>query len=224
MPYVLTNGSSYIRYLPNNSATLTPHKNQARIFQSEVRAQNSCECLPNIYRKMGFYVNELYADDGAPCSATEVDQPHESELMLGNEEETKLSAAMFTETDMMDFEHLIEEVSRFEDVIITLMDAKSRIKEILKVADLEILDIEHIAEFSVLNAPKAYKVYKRLHDARKLRRQCKNCLSAIGYLSPLYNDYMEGKYYSKTLAGLTTRQYEPRVLHEFYDEICGPKI
>lgn len=224
MPYVLTNGSSYIRYLPNNSATVTPHKNQARVFQSEVRAQNMCDCLPNIYRKMGFYVNELYADDTKSGPVADAVQTHKSELIFDDDKSIDPPGDVGMEDELLDLEHLIEEVSRFEDVIITLMSSKERIQDIMRTAELEIVDIEHIAEFSVLNAPKAYKVYKRLHDARQLRRKCKNCLIAVGHLGPLYGAQIEAKHYSKVLSGLTTQQYTPRVLRDFYEEICGPKF
>lgn len=218
MPYVITNGSHYIRYLPNNSATTTPHKEQARVFQSEVRAENSCVCLPNVYRKMGFYVTELYTEERSEALETP-----EAPSSQACQEQAAVMTASDLNTELLDFHYLIEEISSFEDLVISLTAAKPQIQEALRIAELEILDIEHIAEFGVLNAPKAYKVYKKLHDARNMRRKCKDCLIAIGHLNTLYGESVAHKQVSKALAGMTTRQYEPRVLVDFYDEICGQK-
>ena len=220
MAYVITNGSSYIRYLPNNSATTTTKKEQARVFQSEVRAQNSCVCLPNVYRKMGFYVTELYQDDQKEIEMAVAETPKMQNPQATSDTEHSMEAYTVSE-DLLDFNHLIEEISRFEDLVISLTAAKPHIFELLKSTELEILDIEHIAEFGVLNAPKAYKVYKKLHDARRLRRKCKDCLTAIGHLNSLYGEPVINKQVSKALAGMTTRKYEPRILSDFYEEICG---
>lgn len=220
MPYVITNGSSYIRYLPNNTATTTTDKQQARIFQSEVRAQNSCVCLPNVYRKMGFYVTELYTEDQKELS-TDVHTTPSAPANQDRAMEIQASAHSGVSEELLDFEFLIGEISRFEDLVISLTVAKPHITELLRSTEMEILDIEHIAEFGVLNAPKAYKVYKKLHDARRLRRKCKDCLTAIGHLNSLYGEPLVNKQVSKTLSGMTTRKYEPRVLTDFYEEICG---
>ncbi len=82
--------------------------------------------------------------------------------------------------------------------------------------DLEIVDIEHAAEFYVLNASQGYKIYKMLHDARNRRREFKNELEEIKYTLGTQIKVDRLNNLEKTLNGIHNRKYSARVNKELF--------
>lgn len=82
--------------------------------------------------------------------------------------------------------------------------------------DLEIVDIEHAAEFYTLNASQGYKLYKILHDARIKRRLYKDELKKIDLSlgTSIRSANMENL--EKSIVGMDHRKYEPRVNKELF--------
>ncbi len=82
--------------------------------------------------------------------------------------------------------------------------------------DLEIVDIEHAAEFYTLNASQGYKLYKMLHDARIKRRLYKDELKKIDLSlgTSIRSANMENL--EKSIVGMDHRKYEPRVNKELF--------
>lgn len=89
------------------------------------------------------------------------------------------------------------------------------IEEMHKI-DLEIVDIEHAAEFYNLNASQGYKLYKLLHDARIKRRGLKDELQKIELAlgTAMKSSNMENL--EKSIAGLNNRKYTPRINKELF--------
>lgn len=82
--------------------------------------------------------------------------------------------------------------------------------------DLEIVDIEHAAEFYTLNASQGYKLYKMLHDTRIQRRSYKDELEKINLSlgTSIRSANMENL--EKSIVGMEHRKYEPRVNKELF--------
>ena len=62
----------------------------------------------------------------------------------------------------------VKEISTFTKQI---EERRLYLMEMIHKTDLEIVDIEHAAEFYNLNASQGYKLYRLLHDARIKRRE-----------------------------------------------------
>lgn len=112
---------------------------------------------------------------------------------------------------------LIDKVIEIESFAKDLQARNLYLQSKLSLVELEIVDIEHAAEFYNLNASQGYKIYKMLHDRQKVRREIKNEMEQIKYIlngsmrSALTNNI------SKSINGLDTRQYTPRVLNELFN-------
>lgn len=89
------------------------------------------------------------------------------------------------------------------------------IEEIHKI-DLEIVDIEHAAEFYNLNASQGYKLYKLLHTARVSRRELKDelCIIDLSLGTSIRSKNMENL--ERSILGLDNRKYEPRINKELF--------
>ena len=70
----------------------------------------------------------------------------------------------------------VKEISTFTKEI---EERRLYLMEMVHNIDLEIVDIEHAAEFYTLNASQGYKLYKMLHDVRIQRRSYKDELEKI---------------------------------------------
>ena len=107
----------------------------------------------------------------------------------------------------------IKEISTFtkeiEDRRLYLMDQ-------LHTIDLEIVDIEHAAEFYILNAAQGYKIYKMLHDAMVKRREYKDELQKINSTLGTSVKSNNMKNLEKSITGLENRKYTPRVNKELF--------
>ena len=107
----------------------------------------------------------------------------------------------------------VKEISTFTKEI---EDRRLCLMEMVHNIDLEIVDIEHAAEFYTLNASQGYKLYKMLHDARIKRRTYKDELQKIDLLlgTSIRSTNMENL--EKSIAGMDHRKYEPRVNRELF--------
>lgn len=111
---------------------------------------------------------------------------------------------------------ILEKVKEIHTFIKELEQRKLYLVDKLHEIEMEIVDIEHAAEFYNLNASQGYKLYKMLHNARIKRREIKDELQIIGYtlassLSSKSMDHLQA-----SIAGLDTRKYTPRVNKELF--------
>lgn len=98
-------------------------------------------------------------------------------------------------------------------------DAKKR-KEELSILHIDVEekkeDLEHKLEFSEkLSACDGYKLAKKLKDVLKERRKIKDELLIIGVILRSNVDF-DGNKIIKSIEGLTTREYRPRILPELF--------
>lgn len=108
----------------------------------------------------------------------------------------------------------VKEISAFSKEI---EERRLYLIEMIHNIDLEIVDIEHAAEFYILNAAQGYKIYKMLHDARTKRRNYKDELKKIDLSlgTSIRSKNMENL--QKSIVGLDNRKYEPRVIKELFE-------
>lgn len=84
-------------------------------------------------------------------------------------------------------------------------------------ADLEIVDIEHAAEFYNLNASQGYKIYKMLHDVRNKRRDMKDECTKIEMILGTSMKKANLENLERSILGLDNRKYTPRVNAELFN-------
>lgn len=87
-------------------------------------------------------------------------------------EELKLYKSEVSKDILMD----ISTIQSFLDIVIDSAEHEEEMSELLSKIDREISDIEHYAEFVNVDAFKGYKIYKRIQELRKQRREVKNRL------------------------------------------------
>nr|WP_187142777.1 hypothetical protein [Acetivibrio ethanolgignens] len=107
----------------------------------------------------------------------------------------------------------IKEISEFTKQI---EERRLYLMEMIHTIELEIVDIEHAAEFYNLNASQGYKLYKLLHDSRNKRREYKDELEKINLSlgTSIRSTNMENL--ERSIAGLEHRQYTPRINKELF--------
>lgn len=93
---------------------------------------------------------------------------------------------------------------------------KRYLDECLSTVDMEIIDIEHAAEFYELNAAQGYKIYKMLHDARVKRRIIKNNMEIVKKF--LNTSLQSGSIESlkRCIDSVDNKTYNPRVNKELF--------
>lgn len=117
-----------------------------------------------------------------------------------------------------DFDYnLLDEVTKLESFAKDLQERKLYLESQLGKVNMEIVDIEHAAEFYTLNAAQGYKIYKMLHDTRNTRRALKNELETIQYILKSDMSKAFNSDISRHIQTLDTRSYTPRVLTELFN-------
>lgn len=111
---------------------------------------------------------------------------------------------------------IIDKVKEIETCVKQIEARKEFLAVEMSRIDLEIVDIEHAAEFYNLNAAQGYKLYKMLHDARIERRSIKNEMEKLNYfLNTKLNSYNLMNLKS-SINGMNNRQYTPRVNNQLF--------
>ena len=81
---------------------------------------------------------------------------------------------------------------------------------------MEIVDIEHAAEFYNLNASQGYKLYRLLHDSRVKRRGVKDELQKINFALGSSIGNLDLENLERSILGLDNRKYTPRINKELF--------
>lgn len=107
----------------------------------------------------------------------------------------------------------IKEIHKFSK---ELEARKLYLVDMIHTIDLTIVDIEHAAEFYILNASQGYKLYKMLHNERVKRREYKDELQKIDLVlgTAIRSGYI--KNLENSITGMDNRKYEPRVNKELF--------
>ena len=213
MGYVITNGSKFIRVDNRNRVDTTKNFQDAKIFDSRVKANNFVCCLPGLYRNAGYEVvsDDLFLEDDlmqkcncdTSCEQKAISQPTVSPETINEE--------------FLDIEFLLANVKVFEEFIRDFKEQKDLITKEQARMERVIVDLEHAAELCELDARRGYLLYKMLHDARKRRRACKDAATIISILeSHVDHTILKGDN-TKMIEGLLHRQYTPREIQNVFE-------
>ena len=185
MPWIISNGKSYVEITPQNQMITTCYIDQAHAFTNKKTAEKYCSLLPKAMKNLKY----------KPIFISNPD-PENTDLRL------ELLSAEFYLQHLKDFREFIQTIHSQRDVLVNA----------LKKAELEVEDIEHAAEFYNLDASHGYQLYKMLHDARVRRRKCKNAIAWIDYSLEQAPDRFIENDPSPRIVGTRSHDYAPRAL------------
>lgn len=207
--YIISDGT-FSLWLPSKATgyELTDNIEQAKQFISLGNAERVFKKYKKKYKKLDLAIKSVSISvDGAENSCDTVEDDVCEEIVD------------VIDTDV-DCDNMIADIYEQADIISKMAKQavlrKQELNSELSIADLEIQDIQHAAEFYELNAAQGYKIYKLLHDVRIRRRKIKNELAVIdSFLSASINsDRME--HVKNNINGLSNRTYTPRVNKELF--------
>lgn len=190
MPYIICNNDNYLYRDKKNCFSIVHQMADATTWSNIQKANNVYAInAKEIIKKYGLevkYVSQENKVVNPPAKPTEL------------------------EYDILD---KVKEISEFTKQI---EERRLYLMEMIHTVDLEIVDIEHAAEFYSLNASQGYKLYKLLHDARIKRREYKDELEKINLSlgTSIRSDNMENL--ERSILGLNNRQYAPRINKELF--------
>lgn len=192
--FVITNDKLFIKQSPSGSMETTPNIDAAIKFGDKKKCDSFFRNIPKVYKNVGFQVKEI-------CEPKE-------EKILGSFIEYENEECMENILEkMIDIQNFFRSVYRQREV------AEQKIHE----AEQEIFDIEHAAEFYLMNASQGYKIYKMLHESRTKRRKYKDQLLFIEYiLDGGLEDIIDGTCV-KRISGMDERKYRPRVFEKLFE-------
>ena len=189
MPYIICKNDNYLLQTPEGYIVVN-EKEQASRWENIQKANNVCKNI-NLNKKLHNYhmCVEFVAEE------KEEDVPA-SPIELGYD--------------------ILEKVKEISEFTKQIEQRRLYLIEMIHNIDLEIVDIEHAAEFYVLNASQGYKLYKLLHDARNKRRSYKDELMKINNTIGTSMESNKMENLERSILGLDKRQYTPRINKELF--------
>lgn len=190
MPYIICNNDNYLHRNKKNHFSIVHKMEEATKWNDAQKANNVCEInVKKLTQKYNLEVKYVSQENN-------IVNPPAKPIELGY--------------DILD---KVKEISEFTKQI---EERRLYLIEMIHTIDLEIVDIEHAAEFYNLNASQGYKLYKLLHDARIERRKLKDELEKINLSlgTSIRSSNMENL--QRSIVGLEHRQYTPRVNKELF--------
>lgn len=187
MPWIISNGKSYVEIIGNNQMITTAYIDRAHTFNNKKTAEKYCSLLPKAMKNLKYKVIFISNPD-----------PKNPDLQL----------------ELLTPEFYLTRLKNFSDFIHTIQCQRETLVTGQRKAELEIEDIEHAAEFYNLDASHGYQLYKLLHDARVRRRKCKNAIAWIDFILEQRPERFDP---SARIVGTRSRDYAPRALPELFE-------
>lgn len=192
MPYIICNNDNYLAQNVGSGFSIVHSEEEAFKWQKIDKANNVCKKYCQVNKKVKKYHLEVKYVSQENKVINPVAKPIELEY------------------DILD---KVKEISTFTKEI---EERRLYLIEMVHNIDLEIVDIEHAAEFYTLNASQGYKLYKMLHDARIKRRTYKDELQKIDLSLGTSIRSVNMENLEKSIIGMDHRKYEPRVNKELF--------
>ena len=190
MPWIISNGKSYVEITPQNQMITTSYIDQAHTFTNKKTAEKYCNLLPKAMKNLKY--KPIFISNPNPENAD-------------------------LRTELLNAEFYLQHLRNFREFIQTIHSQRSVLVKAQKRAELEVEDVEHAAEFYNLDASHGYQLYKMLHDARVRRRKCKNAIAWIDYILEQAPDRFIENDTSPRIAGTRSRDYAPRALPALFE-------
>lgn len=190
MPYIICNNDNYL------------HRDKKNRF-SIVHTMESATKLSDIQK----------ANNVCSINAKELVEKYHLEVKYVSKENKIINPVARPIELGYDILDKVKEISIFTK---QLEERRLYLMEMIHTVELEIVDIEHAAEFYNLNASQGYKLYRLLHDARVKRRELKDELEKINLSlgTSIRSNNMENL--QRSIVGLEHRKYTPRVNKELF--------
>lgn len=183
----------------------------ATIWEKENKAKNIVKALGKNFAEYSFEIQplsmRLYDLSG---KANDISNADSMDNLCVCNKSVELSGCIELGYDILEKARELEAcAARAEARLESLKTEMSKV-------DLEVVDIEHAAEFYNLNAAQGYKLYKMLHDARVKRRDIKNEMEKLNHFlnTTLTSNSLQNL--QKSIAGMKNRKYTPRVNNELF--------
>lgn len=216
MPWVITNGKTYVMRDASNHIGTTNSYEKAIKFADRKRADSYRVSLPKTLKNLCFYPH-LIEEPAASEVIEPVSTAPKAKLVTEVVKEIKESQPVIN-NDLLDMEKFVSQIKNFQEFVIEAKSQRELLFEAQKQCEAEIIDIEHAAEFYNLNAAKGYKMFRRLRDARVRRRQYKDTIAWIDILMESNPSRVAEANIVNRIRGMERRQYEPRALPELFVE------
>ena len=183
MPWIISNGKSYVEIIGNNQMITTAYIDRAHTFNNKKTAEKYCSLLPKAMKNLKYKVIFISNPN-----------PENPDLQL----------------ELLTPEFYLTRLKNFSDFIHTIQCQRETLVTGQRKAEIEIEDIEHAAEFYNLDASHGYQLYKLLHDARVRRRKCKNAIAWIDFILEQRPERFVENNPSARIVGTRSRDYAPR--------------
>ncbi len=189
MEYIICKDENYVACDLNRKYSIVHSVKEAYKWKSIDKAYNALHHLPKKYNQYHFKVESVTENNS-------VIDPIKNPYILNYK--------------------IIDKVKEIATFIKEIEARKIYLEKIINVTELEIIDIEHAAEFYNLNASQGYKIYKMLHEVRNKRRSYKDELQQIELI--LGTEISESNFdnLEKRINGMDYRRYVPRVNKELF--------
>ncbi len=112
--------------------------------------------------------------------------------------------------------NILDKIKEFKEFASQIEERRLYLQSALQEIELNIVDIEHAAEFYKLNAAQGYKIYKLLHEARVNRREIKRELEEISLSLGTPIKSLKLKNLEQSIIGLDNKKYTPRINKELF--------
>lgn len=207
--YVITNGEKYIRQDYNNKYKAHRDISLANEYNSLRGARNVLEnSLPIAYRK-NFYVARVENGQVIKCEPT-IYKKKSFEREEKEDYEYDLSYSSIT--------HWLQLIDNMDTLFSEAIKRSGEIATELSKIDAEKIDLEHYIEFKNQNACNGYKVYRRLQNVLRRRRQLVNEQKIISIINKTAYESENVIKMITAIKGLDNQKYKPRVLVELFRE------
>ena len=190
MPYIICNNDKYLRQTTEGHSIVND-VSQATQWNKLESANNVCKYLTQNKNLRNYHLAVKY---------------------VSKENNVVNSPAKQIELDF----DILDKVKEMSSIVKKMEDRRVYLLEKIHEVDLEIVDIEHAAEFYTLNAAQGYKLYKLLHNTRNKRRMYKDELQKIDLSLGTTIRSVNMENLERSIKGLDTRQYAPRINKELF--------
>lgn len=188
MRYVIKNNQGYIKFKQGSSPVVVKDRVKATGFPTRERAMKRFDTLPKNMRI------DLIVEKGGY-------DPQNSSTFVDNQMEINLNDTI----------NDIQEKSN--EILMEYNLLKQKLKEV----ENSIEDIEHFGEFYNVSASEGYKLFKKIQDLRRERRQLKNGIELIDKMCDMNFVQIANGKPTDIIEAFPNRKYQPRVEKELFE-------
>lgn len=206
MPWVISNGKTYINKNASNALTPTKDVTKAEWFEDQYQAEQFRKNMPKSLRNLNYVCTFLPPKEaeGAPTTAAVA------------RETVHTTDNLQIDPAILELNTFVDNISSFQKFVETAHKQKAVLEEGIKRVEAEITDIEHAIEFSHCNVVGGYQWYKMLQEARQRRRTYKNAVMRIDILMATNPMPIAQSNLVNQIKGTGNLKYTPRALPHLF--------